>query len=120
MRRVRTLPLRLLGFVAWYVGQVFISAGLVLRDIATPGRQATPRVVRMPLQSRTDFQVAAIGALITLTPGTLAIGVVEREGGRDLLVHSMYDPDNPTAVASLQDMEARMLNAVTIQGGYRA
>lgn len=112
-----TLPLRFAWFVVWYVGQVFASAGMVLRDIVTPGRQATPRVVRMPCESWTDFQVAAIGALITLTPGTLTIGVVEREGGRDLLVHSMYDPDNPTAVANLRDMEARMLRALTRRGG---
>ncbi len=111
-----TWPLRFGWFVIWYVGQVFVSAGQVLRDIATPGRQATPRVVRTPCQSQTDFQVAAIGALITLTPGTLTIGVVEREGGRDLLVHSMYDADNPTAVENLRDMEARMLRALTRHG----
>lgn len=114
-----TLPLRFVGFVLWYIGQVFRSAGMVLRDIATPGRQATPRVVRVPLQSWTDAQVVGIGALITLTPGTLTLGVIERDGGRDLLVHSMYDADNPSAVAALRDMEARMLNAVTIRGGFR-
>lgn len=111
-----TWPLRIGWFVVWYVGQVFVSAGQVLRDIATPGQQASPRVVRMPCQSQTDFQVAAIGALITLTPGTLTIGVVEREDGRDLLVHSMYDPDNPTAIANLRDMETRMLRALTRRG----
>lgn len=114
-----TWPLRFVGFVLWYIGQVFASACQVLRDVSTPGRQATPRVVRMPCQSTTDFQVAVIGALITLTPGTLTISVVERDGGRDLMVHSMYDPDNPTAVANLRDMEARMLNGFTRRGGFR-
>lgn len=118
MRHPLTLPGRFLGFLCWYVVQVLLSAGAVLHDVLTPGRQATPRVVRMPLQSRTDVQVAAIGALITLTPGTLTLGVVEHPGGRDLLVHSMYDPDNPTAVANLRDMEARMLTAITLRGGF--
>lgn len=121
MKGALSMPWRFVLFTFWYIGQVFKSAARVAHDIVTPGREATPRVVRMPAQSTTDAQLTAIAALITLTPGTLTIGVVDREdGGRDLLVHSMYDPDNPSAVAALREMEARMLNAVTTQGGYRA
>ncbi|RLV56259.1 sodium:proton antiporter [Aeromicrobium phragmitis] len=120
MKGALSMPWRLVLFTLWYIGQVLKSASQVSHDIVTPGREATPRVVRMPAQSTTDAQLTAIASLITLTPGTLTIGVVEREGGRDLLVHSMYDPDRDTAVHHLREMEARMLNAVTIKGGYRA
>lgn len=120
MTSVATLPLRAVAFVLWYVGQVFTSSAAVLHDVLTPGRQATPRVVRFSLQSTTDAQVTAIAALITLTPGTLTLGTLEDKETRVLLVHSMYDPDRDTCIAALRDMEARMLNAMTRKGGYRS
>lgn len=120
MSSVATLPLRVIAFVFWYVGQVFSSSAALLHDVLTPGRQATPRVVKFRLQSTTDTQVTAIAALITLTPGTLTLGTLEGTDERVLLVHSMYDPDHETCLAALRDMEARMLNAMTRKGGYRS
>lgn len=111
-----TLPVRLVVFSLWFAGQIVISSWAVLADILTTGHRSTPRVVRMPLRSRTDFQVATIGTLITLTPGTLTLGVAEHEDGRALLVHSMYHPDPESALEDLWDMERRMLHGIT-RGG---
>lgn len=113
MRRVLLAPGRMVVFVVWFAWQVLTSSGKVLHDIATPGSDATARVVRMPLRSSSDAEVTFIATLITLTPGTLTLGVVRREdGGRCLLVHSMYHRDHPSALADLNDMEARMLRAL--------
>ena len=69
------------------------------------------RVVQVPLASPRDWQVAIFGGLITLTPGTLTIGVVQDAGERFLLVHSMQHASNEEARDELADMEARMLRA---------
>lgn len=116
MRRVLVMPVRLIVFTGWFVWQVLASSGKILRDIATPGSDATARVVRLPLRSSNDAEVTVIATLITLTPGTLTLGVVPREGGgRCLLVHSMYHRDHPSALAELSDMEDRMLHAFAVE-----
>lgn len=116
MTSALTLPVRLVAFSLWFAGQIVTSSWAVLADILTTGHRSTPRVVRMPLDSRSDFHVATIGTLITLTPGTLTLGVVEHQGGRALLVHSMYHSDPESALEDLWDMERRMLHGLT-RGG---
>lgn len=110
---------RLPGFLVWYVYQVVYSSGSVLRNIISRRRRHPLRVVAVPLASTRDWQVAVFGGLITLTPGTLTIGVVRDHGERKLLVHSMQHDDTDTALADLMDMEARMLRAFPGRGGQR-
>lgn len=112
-----SLPWRFLRFVAWYLLEVVRSSWSVLSDVLTTGHRSTPRVVRMPLESVRDGHAALIGMLITLTPGTLTLGVVHSsDGRRELLVHSMYHADEAGALADLIDMEARMLRGTTLHG----
>lgn len=107
-------------FTVWFVGQIVLSSWSVSKNILTAGLSRPTRVVQVPLASSRDWQVALFGALITLTPGTLTLGVVREDSGeRFLLVHSMEHHDNPTCVADLQDMEARMLVAFPGRGGQR-
>jgi multicomponent Na+:H+ antiporter subunit E len=116
MRRAVLAPARLVVFAGWFIWQVLASSGKVLHDIATPRSDATARVVRLPLRSRTDAEVTLIAALITLTPGTLTLGTVPRQdGGRCLLVHSMYHRDHASALADLSHMEDRMLHALAVE-----
>lgn len=116
MRRLALLPVRLPVFTVWFAWQVLASSGKILHDIATRGSEATARVVRLPLRSTSDAEVTLIATLITLTPGTLTLGVVPREdGGRCLLVHSMYHHDHPSALAELSHMEDRMLHALAVE-----
>lgn len=116
LKRALVMPGRLIAFTGWFTWQVLASSRQVLHDIATPRSDATARVVRLPLRSTNDGQVTLIATLITLTPGTLTLGVVPREdGGRCLLVHSMYHRDHPSALAELSDMEDRMLHAFAVE-----
>ncbi len=116
LARAIRLPWRLTWFCLWFGWEVLSSSRQVLHDIATPGSDATARVVRMPLRSVTDGEATLIAALITLTPGTLTLGIVPREdGGRCLLVHSMYHRDHRSALVDLHDMEDRMLHALTLE-----
>lgn len=117
MKDLVTWPGRLIGFTFWFAWQVVVSSWAVLADILTPGLRSTPRVVRMPLDSRSDVHVTIIGTLITLTPGTLTLGVVEQEAGTPaLLVHSMYHANTAETLDELWDMERRMLHALNRKG----
>lgn len=112
MSRLLPALVRLPGFVLWFAWQVLTSSGKILHDIATPGSDATPRVVRLRLGSRTDGQATLIATLITLTPGTLTLGIVQEDDHRELLVHSMYHRDNDAALQDLRHMEDTMLHAL--------
>ena len=101
------IVLRFPRFALWFTGEVLVCVARVLRDVVTPGSRATPRVVRLALRGD-GAHAAALGALITLTPGTLTLGVLP-DGG--LLVHSMYHGDEAAARDDLRDMEARWLAA---------
>lgn len=119
--RILTLPFRVARFALWFTAQVVLSAGAVIKDVLTPGQDATPRVVRLPLRSEHDVHTALLGMFITLTPGTLTLGVVEDAGpsGQAMLVHCMYDDDAETALAGLRDMEQHALAAFSVRGGPR-
>lgn len=110
MTDILTRPLRLVAFLTWFSGQIARSARDVLADILTPGSSATPRLVRLPLTGGSRTTAAALGALITMTPGTLTLGVVD---GQDaLLVHSMHHPDDDTTLADLHDLQSRLLHTL--------
>lgn len=113
--RVLTVPVRVLAFALWFSAEILRSSGKVFGDILSPGVGATPRVVRLPLGGAGDGHVTMLGVLITLTPGTLTLGLVDEPGGgRSLLVHSMYHADTASALADLGGMDRRMMRAVRI------
>ncbi|MCP3425662.1 Na+/H+ antiporter subunit E [Rothia sp. AR01] len=111
-------PFRLLGFAAWYAGQLVTSNASVIADNLTPGQNSTPGIARMETRCRSELEVTLLAALITLTPGTLTMGteVVGRRRTRVLYVHGLYSPDADRLRADLGEMERRMLRAVRRKG----
>ena len=89
------LPLRMLSFLGWFIGQFVVTSLRVVALIVTPGRQPKPGIVRMKLDQLTDTEVTMLIALITITPDTLVIAVDREEGS--MFVHGMFvagDPEN--------------------------
>lgn len=114
---ILTLPFRFAAFVCWFAAQLTLTSVRVLGDILSPGLAATPRVVRLPLGSAGDLHVTAISVLITLTPGTLALGAARDDAGaRFVIVHSLYHRDTDSALADYADMDRRMTRAVALGG----
>ena len=113
---VLTLPWRIATFAAWFLGELVQSTRAVLADALRSGSAATPRVVRLPVEGTSTWQVVLISMLITMTPGTLTLGLAAatREHPRSLLVHSMYHEDSATALEDLEDMFTRMRHALAV------
>lgn len=115
-----TWPFRMVGFLLWFAGQVVLSNVKVIRDNLTPGQNSQPGVVALNTRCRTDLELTCLGALITLTPGTLTLGTgPQRSKGspRPLYVHGMYHADAPSLRVELRTIESRMLHALRRQGG---
>lgn len=75
-------------FVGHYVAEIFRSGVRVAVDVVLPGSRARPGTVRMPLDARSEMEIAVVANLISLTPGTLSVDVAEGEDA--LRIHLMF------------------------------
>ncbi len=99
---------RYLGYIGW---EVIAGAVTVAVDAFTPGKGVTPMIVELPLRCDTDFEIATMASSITITPGTLTVGITPATGPApaSLFVHSMYTAERDEVLAGLYDMERRLL-----------
>jgi multicomponent Na+:H+ antiporter subunit E len=64
--------------------------------------------VGVPLDARTDAEITFLANLITLTPGTLSLGVSHNRS--ILYIHAMYVTDRERLIAEVKDgFERRVL-----------
>ena len=84
----------LLRFAAYLVKEIIHSNLLVAYDVVTPKIHMRPGVIAVPLDAESDVEIAVLANLITLTPGTMSLGVSEDR--KFLYVHSMFlkDPED--------------------------
>ena len=87
LKALRRLPA--IAAVSAYFLYDLVRANLRLAyDIATPRHFMRPGILAIPLEARTDFEIALLANLITLTPGTMSLDVsLDR---KYLFVHAMY------------------------------
>jgi len=99
---------RLLEFVAFFGAQLVLSSMRVAADIVTPRLRARPGIVAVPLDVRTDAEIALLANLVSLTPGSLSLDVSEDR--RTLFVHLMFLEDVETCRREIkQGFERRVL-----------
>lgn len=102
-----------LVYAVWLAWQVLRNALVLAWDVMTPGMRISPSIIEFPLRAQTAAEVAIIESSITVTPGTLTLGIVEETDGhpRSLFVHFLYAHTHEAAIAELEEMERRMLMA---------
>lgn len=88
----RKLPMTL-WFSVLFLWEVLKSNLRVAWDVITPSRFRRPGIVAVPLDAKSDLEIAVLANLITLTPGSLCVDVSEDR--RTLYVHAMFveEPD---------------------------
>jgi multicomponent Na+:H+ antiporter subunit E len=106
-RYVRRLP-QALWFALFYFREVVLSTLRVALDVVTPADYRRPGIIAMPLDAKTDAEIALLSNLITFTPGTLSIDVSHDR--KFLYVHCMFlgDPERDKA-ALKEGLERRVL-----------
>lgn len=102
--------LRYAGFIAW---EVVTGTVTVAIDAFTPGKFATPMIVEYPLRCSTDVEVTLMASSITITPGTITIGIAPAldHAPASLFVHSMYSSNREELLEDLRVMETKLLTA---------
>ena len=104
-------PLRAVVYSAWLGVEIVKGALDIARDAVTPGRGMSPAIVELPLRCVTDLEVSLMASSITITPGTVTLGIAAAQGGRPptLFVHAIFGQDPDQLRADLRDMEQHLL-----------
>jgi len=81
------LALRLPFYATWLFWEIILANIDVIWRIWSPGMKISPRVVSIPFRTKTDLGAVIYANSITLTPGTVTIGVDPEKG--EMLVHCL-------------------------------
>lgn len=99
---------KIFSFIAYYLWELLKSNFIVAYDVLTPRHHMKPGVVAIPIRAQTDFEIALLANLITMTPGTLSLDVSDDR--KTLYVHAMYIDDPDALRADIRDnLERRVL-----------
>ena len=93
---------RLIELLLFFTGEVVLANLRVALDVLTPEHRMRAGIIAVPLDAKTDGEITLLANMITLTPGTLSLGVSADR--RHLYVHVMYIRD-----AEDLDAERRIL-----------
>lgn len=84
----KTIPKILSLVVFFFIELVRANLKVAYEIITVHKHSMEPGIIKVPLDIHTDFQITLFANLITLTPGTLSMGVSFDK--KYLYIHSMY------------------------------
>ncbi len=105
-------PWYTITYVAFLTRELWAGAFRVAAEAFTPGSNVRPAIVEYPLRCRSDFEITAMTSSITITPGTLVLGIAAGADGTPptIFVHNMFrGRGREDVVAGLREMEDRLL-----------
>ena len=101
---------RALVFAAWFLKEVTIASFQVFYLASVRGPDIRNAVVAVPLRSKSDLMVTAVGHVLSLIPGSLVVEV--DRGTSTLYVHAL-NVKNAQEMAKvrtgIQDIEAKLI-----------
>lgn len=100
--------MRWLKYIPWLIWQIGVGAFALVLDALRPTSQMQPLVTKYPLRLTSDLDITVFACSITMTPGTIAIGLEETAQGKIMVVHALFGADEQEVHAGLADMEARI------------
>ena len=98
---------KLLSFILFFIWDLIKANGRVAYDVITPTHLMKPAVIAVPLDIKTDGGISVFAALITVTPGSLALDVSTDK--TVLYVHLMYFENEQLHIAELKRLEAMVI-----------
>lgn len=89
-----------IDLLLFFIWQLILSNLKIAHDVMTPRHLMRPAFVAVPLDAKSDVEIGLLSNLITLTPGTLALGVSPDR--TTLYVHALYVADRDELVADIK------------------
>ncbi|MCQ9164768.1 MULTISPECIES: Na+/H+ antiporter subunit E [unclassified Arthrobacter] len=101
---------RALWFALWFLKEIIVASCQVFLWAVAKGPRIRNAVVAVPLRSRSDLVMTAVGHVLSLIPGSLVVEV--DRGTSTLYVHAMNAP-TPDSVekvrTGIQDIEVKII-----------
>ena len=102
---------RAIGFVLFFLKELFVSSFRVAVDVLSFRSNFTPGVIAFPLRAERDIEIVLLANVISLTPGTLSLEVsADRKW---LYIHAMYAADVEQVRNEIQNGLEKKLLEVT-------
>lgn len=104
-------PWHTVAYTAYLFRQIVVGAVRIARTDLRRELDVSPAIVELPLHCRTDVEITVMASSITITPGTITVGIAPATGPAPatLYVHALYGHDAEEVIAGLRDMERRLL-----------
>ncbi|MCB1255049.1 MAG: Na+/H+ antiporter subunit E [Austwickia sp.] len=109
-----------LAYVGFIVREVIVGSWQVTRAAWLPGGLYPPgsgpdgpAIVEFPLRCRSDLEISVLASSITITPGTMVLGIATAQGETPatFFVHVALGGTRTEILRDLRDMESRLLRA---------
>lgn len=100
-----------LSLTVLFLKELTLSSIQVLRIVLRPNMDIKPAIFEMETELKQDWEVTLLSALITLTPGTLVIGISDDQ--KRLYIHALDFKDIDKAVSSIKNTFERAILEVS-------
>ena len=98
----------ILALFAYFMYEMFASVVMISWDILTPGYFSKPRIVYVPLDVRSDFEITLLANMVSLTPGSLCLDVTEDK--KHMIIHAMFADSEEQVITTIKNgLEKRLL-----------
>ena len=94
-----------------FLRELFKSSVQVLSIVIRPNMNIKPAIFEMETELNDDWQVTLLSSLITLTPGTIVIGISDDQ--KRLYIHALDFEDIDDAVSSIKNTFERAILEVS-------
>lgn len=92
---------KVIWLVLYFLYELVVSSLRVAWQVISPRQNFTPRIIQVPLDVQSDFEILCLTNLISLTPGTLSLEVSEDR--KALYIHAMFADDPQEEVQAIKD-----------------
>ena len=97
--------------VLLFLKELLMSSIQVLRIVIKPNMNLKPAIFELETELKEDWEITLLSALITLTPGTLVVGISNDQ--KRLFIHALDFEDIDDAVNSIKDTFERAILEVS-------
>ena len=94
-----------------FLKELLMSSIQVLRIVLRPNMNLKPGIFELETELTEDWEITLLSALITLTPGTLVVGISNDQ--KRLFIHALDFEDIDNAVSSIKDTFERAILEVS-------
>ncbi|RNF39286.1 Na+/H+ antiporter subunit E [Planococcus salinus] len=100
-----------ISLILLFLKELFLSSIQVLQIVVRPNMNIKPAIFELETELQHDWEVTLLSALITLTPGTLVVGISDDQ--KRLYIHALDFEDIEDAVSSIKNTFERAILEVS-------